>query len=260
MERINLLIYVVVISLVFALIVAILGWLFITYYRSKVQYMKEKQEKEMQYKEELMKTRSEIQNQTLNHVGRELHDNIGQLLAVAKIYTNSLSNDYSLDKRMALDKLLDKIIGENRRVSHSLNTDSVRELNLVDLINREIIWLNRIEEIQVKFYHYDPGEFILESDQTIIIYRIIQEFISNSLRHSECDEIIIRVDCTTSFIQVNLSDNGRGFEVDTIKVGIGLLNIKNRVSLLGGTLSIQSSPGKGTRMIFEVPIKDGRNE
>lgn len=252
MERTELLTYAVIISLTFLFIVGVVIWLLATYFRVKVNYLKENTEKEKQYHMELAKARSEIQHDTLNTVGKELHDNIGQLLAVAKIYSNELIENDNRDKIERLDEVIEKTIAETRALSHSLNIDSDSSFNLVSSLEKEVNRINNAGKLLINF-ESSSGVIDLIEDKELMIFRIIQEFITNSIRHSQAELITIKLLDSSEELQVNLADNGIGF--DTIKTtrGTGISNIRNRVNLLNGIMELTAVPDIGTTLKLSIP-------
>jgi signal transduction histidine kinase len=205
--------------------------------------------------EELLKTKLEIQDETLTYIGRELHDNLGQLLTVTKIHSNRLVKTYPEDTKMAaLDSVIEKTISELRGLSRSLNNSRINDFGLVKEIANEV---ERIEKMQVAEIDWQTsGEQIaLNTDKSIILYRVIQEFLNNSLKYSAAKKIKIHLHYLPHELHIELSDNGSGFEIQHAKSGSGITNIKNRVHLLhANSFSFQSAPGQGTQLSLTLPI------
>lgn len=205
--------------------------------------------------EELLKTKLEIQDETLTYVGRELHDNLGQLLTVTKIHSNSLLKTYPEDKKIAaLDNVLDKTVAELRALSKSLNNSRIKDFGLHKELSNEVERIEKMQimEIDLKFV----GQIKLFSpDKAIILYRIIQEFLSNSLKYSEAKSLSILLNYHVNELEVRLSDNGKGFDMNAAKSGSGVSNIKNRVQLLhASSFAYTSRLNEGTQLLLTLPI------
>ena len=210
----------------------------------------------MQHLEELMKTKLEIQDETLTYVGRELHDNLGQLLTVSKIHVNSLLKQYGDDKKIAtLESVLDKMLVELKALSKSLNSSRIKDFGLTKELANEA---ERIEKIKVMHIalSIEGEEKKMSTDREIILYRIIQEFLSNSLKYSQANELIILLRYQQSELEVQISDNGKGFDITNVSMGSGVGNIRNRAQLLNArNIDYTSAPGKGTRLSLTLPIQ-----
>lgn len=206
--------------------------------------------------EELMKTKLEIQDETLSYIGRELHDNLGQLLTVSKIHTNSLIKQFGEDKKLtALDQVLDKTITELRALSKSLNNSRISDFGLHKELVTEAERIEKMNVMNVKLNIEGDHEESISNDKAIILYRIIQEFLSNSLKYSQASELIISLIYKKNELEILLSDNGKGFDMNTAALGSGVNNIKNRAQLLNAQrIEFNSMPMKGTQLLLTLPL------
>lgn len=203
-----------------------------------------------EYEETLLKSRLEIQEHTLNHVSREIHDNIGQLLSLARLELNSIGAEAD---RGTTDELLEMAIAELRSLSHSLNTNHIKEKgftqSLEDLLNQ----FQKSGKFQA-FLIQDEDPFQLAEDKELILFRVIQELLNNITKHAQASEIKIELRHQKHLQQIIVTDNGVGFDTHSKKSqGIGLKNISERVAVIGGNLTIFSEIGKGTRINISIP-------
>jgi signal transduction histidine kinase len=203
--------------------------------------------------EELLKTKLEIQDQTLTYVGRELHDNLGQLLTVSKIHVNSLVKQYGNDRKItALDSVIDKTIVELRALSKSLNNSRIKDFGLHKELSNEVERIEKMNVLKISL-NIEGTEIPLSTNREIILYRIIQEFLSNSLKYSEASQLNIFLKYHNNLLQVNLSDNGKGFDMQDRNQGSGVSNIKNRAQLLNAqSFEFTSSYQKGTHLALTL--------
>lgn len=241
-------------TLIVIVIATALLLVFMLALKQKKNSMIEKQAAELNFIAELNKTKQEIQDQTLTYIGRELHDNIGQLLTIAKIHANSLLKvDGSNKKLNSLDEMLDKTLHEVKQLSKSLDSSRIADFGFHKELLQEVTRINntRVAKVDLKI----SGTENIQNTQAILLYRILQEFISNAMKYSQCDTIHILLQYTAMWIEVEVKDNGIGFDMETVKRGSGLNNIINRVSLLSATdVLFTSAKEQGTLLHFKIPV------
>ncbi len=232
--------------------------LFIIQYRKrKTEHIKEKTMITEKHTKELLSTQLEIQQQTMQHIGREIHDNVGQKLTLASLYAQQLSFENKApqitDKIESIGHIINESLSELRSLSKSLTDDAIAENDIAQLIAKECKMVNQLQKCLVTFTL--PGkEVILDYKTKNILLRIVQEFLQNSIKHSMCYNIDIALHKNEQDILLHLTDDGKGFEPGTVKnKGIGLLNMKNRIALIGGTLQLLSGAGKGTEINITIP-------
>ena len=213
-----------------------------------MQFSLEKERDKLQFQEQLLLAEAEITEQNLKNVGWELHDNIGQLLSIASIELGMLmqQDHVSKDELAEITGLVKKSIVEVRSLSKTLNTDVIQSLGLIVMIDVELDRLKRLGLIQVEFKH--PEKVEIEQTKEVIIFRMIQEFINNSLKHAEASILRIEVTEMDNQYSINVSDNGKGFRVHDEIRSSGLINLEKRATLIGADLTFKSEVNKGTEM------------
>jgi len=240
-------------KIIFVLVIglSVIALLFLGILLFILQFRKTK----LHHMEALLKTKLEIQDQTLTYVGRELHDNLGQLLTVSKIHVNSLLKQHGDDKKMlALNDVLDKTVIELRALSKSLNNSRINDFGLHKELMNEVDRIQKMKLMEISL-SIEGEEKELNKDKAIILYRIIQEFLSNSLKYSQANLLSISLRYQKNNLQVAIRDDGKGFDMQTAVSGSGVSNIKNRVQLLNAELTEYSSaPQKGTQLRLTLPI------
>ncbi len=237
-----------------AIIILFLG-IFIIIYRLRVKnkelsFIKEQQEANERIYQLLLKQQSEtecVRNEERNRIAMELHDGIVNSVFTTRFNLIQLDSTQN-DKKDQLVKELEKTENEIRRVSHNLTQNQLFEDNsFTDVIK------NLVESQQNQFntkFDFSVDKLIdwspVSSSNKIHIYRIIQEALQNSNKYSNAERCYIMLLKTGDKITIRIWDNGIGFNVEKIKEGIGLRNIKERAKSLNGEMKIISEPGKGT--------------
>ncbi|WP_337965407.1 sensor histidine kinase [uncultured Flavobacterium sp.] len=237
-----------------AVIILFLG-IFIIIYRLRVKnkelsFIKEQQEANERIYQLLLKQQSEtecVRNEERNRIAMELHDGIVNSVFTTRFNLIQLDSTQD-DKKEQLVKELEKTENEIRRVSHNLTQNQLFEDNsFTDVIK------NLVESQQNQFntkFDFSVDKLIdwspVSSSNKIHIYRIIQEALQNSNKYSNAERCYIMLLKTGDKITIRIWDNGIGFNVEKIKEGIGLRNIKERAKSLNGEMKIISEPGKGT--------------
>lgn len=211
--------------------------------RQKLDHLK------VEYEKTLLNIENEIQQDTLQHVGRELHDNIGQLLSLAKLNLNSSKPEKQAEGK----EYINQIIHEVRGLSKSLNLDWVESLSLDDFVSQQ---LARIESTGFCQTHFSTDHSFdkLEKDQKLVLVRVIQESLNNAIKHAGPSEIAIKIYQSLDKREIEISDNGAGFDLAQKSAGSGMTNLKKRMETIGGTSDIQSSQGSGTTIKLSLPF------
>jgi PAS domain S-box-containing protein len=214
-------------------------------------------ESELNRQKLISQATTETQEKERAGIGKELHDNVNQVLTTTKLYL-----DLSISNPELRDDLIRKcsenviyVINEIRQLSRSLMNPSLGDLGLVDAISDLVENTNLTRKLKVDV-DVDPDiDIYLNEHQKLMFFRILQEALSNALRHSAATELGIRLHPQSKKVELLVSDNGSGFDPGHVKKGAGLRNIENRVYLSDGTLQVVSEPGKGCTLIIHIPMK-----
>lgn len=231
---------------------------FITFQRRKNKLLYEKFEAEKRYEQEIAQSKIEIQEQTLKNVGWELHDNIGQLLSVANMQLNILARtaeDSTLESVKDIKSIVASSLQEVRSLSKSLNNEVIEYAGLQASVNNELLRFERLNMLSTIF-NVNGDEFEIPNKEATILFRIIQEFFSNVIKHSKAERL--QVDFTYSFpnLQITAADNGQGFDLEEVEKSSGLLNMNSRAELIGAGFKLESAPGTGTKLIIDYKIRE----
>jgi signal transduction histidine kinase len=249
-------ILIAVILLIF--IIGIIIFIF-QYRKRKLLHGREKASIEKQHKLDLLNNQLQIQQQTMQFIGSEIHDSVAQKLTLASIYSQKLEfeNKYpgALDMLGKISSIINDSLSELRELAKTLTNTSIQHTGFTELLRIE---LDRINDSGICRMELE-SDFNREISITVksFLLRVIQEFIQNSLKHSGCSRINIAVADLPGWLSVKASDNGQGFDSENLQSdGIGLKNMKRRVHLVGGIFNLQSEPGKGTSLQLFIDNKN----
>ena len=259
MEQKEIVLFLIIVSITIAIfITAIL--VFIIFYRKKViKERSEKEEMKSEHQQELLTTQIEIQTQTMQHIGREIHDNIGQKLTLASLYTQQLAYENKAPQIKgsieSISTIINESLSELRELSKSLTDNSIDSNSISSLIENECSKINDLKITNVIFTT-NANQIKLDYQRKSVLLRITQEFIQNSIKHANCHKISVSLHKTDHLLLLKLDDDGKGFDLNTskqYKSGIGLSNMKKRAEIIGGKYDIQSNTN-GTKVLVEIPI------
>lgn len=224
----------------------IMVFLFVIFQKKKNVLLIKQVETLQQYEKEIAESQVEIREQTLRNISWELHDNIGQLITLAKIQLQSVADNPENIKEV--NDNLTTILNEVRSLSKVINPDFISNIKLNEAIQLEIDRFNRLNYIQSSLI-VEGQYFDLDSKAEIIIFRILQEFFSNTIKHSKASKLKVKMNYTEDKLIIIAEDNGKGFDALNVSAnGIGLNNMKKRGHLINADISIQSVLNKGTQL------------
>lgn len=193
------------------------------------------------------------QEKERNHIGQELHDNVNQLLAGSKMYlgTAGKKSEELFELIRYPIELIDASINEIRLLCQKL-VPPAKYIKLTDLVQALLINLSENTEIITKL-NITITDDQIKDDLKLNIYRMIQEQLNNILKYAGAKNVHIIIKATGKMITVIIRDDGKGFNTNLKRKGIGLSNIQYRAESFNGKMTIKSSPGKGCKMSIKLP-------
>lgn len=216
---------------------------------------------EREFHQQQLKTRDELTRAVIkteekekNRWAEELHDNIGQVLGVASLYTGLLKHPESNITEVSdkLKEMIDLSVNEIRQLSSNLKPPRL-EHGLKYAIETLVANLQRLNQV-FRIRVCCSGEELLNDDQKIMVYRVVQEQLNNTFKYASATNVKIEVSVNTDHGILLISDDGQGFDTDKARRGIGLKNIQNRLEAFRGHVEIKSSPGNGCQIIARFPV------
>ena len=252
-------------TFIFVIFVFFIIIFLVAHKKKRYQHLLEKQQMENTYQNQLLQSRLEVQEQSFKYFSEEIHDNIGQLLSIVKMQLyNIRSSSHEQEivtKATDCNELLGKAITDLRNISHTLNSAFVSNAGLADAIEKDLEYIRSAKEIKCAL-HVTGEEFSLGNERELLVFRIVQEAISNAVKHASAQAIEVHLDYSGAGLQVSVKDNGAGFNAnENAKGGIGLNNMHVRAQLLRGALEVHSEKEKGTTIKLKIdsqvsPLKE----
>jgi two-component system NarL family sensor kinase len=189
-------------------------------------------------------------------VSREIHDGIGQMLTAIKLVVNSIKGQDEL--KQELKGMIDDTISETRRVSFNLMPSVLLNFGLIPSVKILCENMEKYGGLKVnQSYSEDILSTEISFEKAITLYRLIQEALNNILKHANASNIFIKMENNSQLINVLIEDDGSGFEMSNknkINTGKGLSSMSQRAELSGGSCTIESAPGKGTKIEIIIPL------
>ena len=215
---------------------------------------------------ELSKRILEAQESERRRVARELHDSVNQILASIKFRIESLEE--KIPGRLSTVKrdikhgkqLLDKVMLEVRRICRNLRPSELDDLGLASALRSLVHEFS--ERTGIALSLNVPETTALPPEVELTLYRIVQESLTNVEKHARANHVAVDVSLENSFVTASIHDNGKGFNPSSagrrskVKSGMGLVDMKERLVILGGTIEVHSRPRKGTTIVVHLPVNN----
>ncbi len=243
-----------IVLIAFVCFVVLLAYLFTT---KKNKLLQEKQLMKTQFQQAILQTQIEIQEQTLKTIGQEIHDNVGQVLSLAKLNLGTFESMESEANQVKINdtkQLVSKAINDLRDLSRSLHGDKITELGLQESVANELKILQNTGQYQTAL-NIIGNIYKLEPQKEMVLFRIVQESLNNAIKHAKAKNIDIRISYQPELFSLIISDDGSGFDPGTLQsaeTGIGLKSMQNRAALIGAAFTLNSQNGNGTTIIIEL--------
>lgn len=251
--------------IILAILIFVLLISFISYQYVKKKQIEQKAKADADLaKEKEIRTKAivEAEEKERRRIAQDLHDGVGQILSAAKLNLSSLQSKIQLntsEEKEAMANalsLVDDSVKEVRTVSHSMMPNTLLKLGLASAVKEFVTKMGNLPNLKIDLEIVGMDKRLDDQTETVL-YRVIQEVVNNIIKHARANTINLQLIRHDDEITVMIEDNGIGF--DTAKInefgGIGLKNIISRIEFLNGTVHFDSTPGKGTNVIIEVPLK-----
>ncbi len=207
----------------------------------------------------------EVQEAERRYIARELHDEIGQLLTGLKLTLDMCARLPADEVAGNLDEARDvvnELITHGRELSLVLRPTMLDDLGLLHALLWHLERYTTQTGIQVNFNHIGLERRFASAVETAA-YRIVQEALTNVARHANVNEVVVRLWAAQDMLGIQIEDHGAGFEPEIVlaaNASSGLSGMQERAVLLGGHLTVESTPGSGTRLTAELPVGDSSEE
>jgi signal transduction histidine kinase len=243
------------------LVVFIVSFAFL-FQRRQNQFRRERHDLQESYEREILQSQLEIQNHTLQQIGQELHDHIGQMLSLAMIQLSVLEEELAETQHALAVKqtfeTVERTMEDVRQLSKTLDSGTVQRYGLRESLSLEMERIQRTGRFQTKFFFMGSPYTLGEQTETIL-FRMAQESLNNAMKHSGGHNLSVSADYGPDRFILIITDDGSGFDVREAaergldQSGSGLVNLKQRARLLGGECILTSQPAWGTRIEIRLP-------
>lgn len=231
-------------------------FIFVVYQKRMLGKDRELQYLETLYQKELLQSTIASQENERRRIAHDLHDEIGVLLSTSKIYFNQLSPGHAEEQleqvSSKMNGLFDEMMQNIRRISHDLRPVILEKLGLLEAIENLGV---KLSETGVDFCFDHQVDFQFSSHADLLLFRIIQELINNTLKHAQATAISIQMEVKGGRFLLSYQDNGIGLPVhNDWKSGLGIKSIESRLSLLDADMELLDST-QGISFLFEMDIQ-----
>jgi signal transduction histidine kinase len=225
--------------------------------------------REQEHRELLWRQVIRVEEEQRNNLSLQIHDQMGQDLSALKIYLGLLERDLAPEMKEQKDriektkKILDGLMDKTHNISELLRPPELDDLGLSESIAALIL---QHKEMTGNNYNYERlGEdAILSPEHSLILYRVVQEALTNIAKYSEAKNVEVALEKNNDMVVLLVSDDGKGFDYDEYlrrpgrrkddKIKLGLQGLRERIELIGGILRIYSKPGQGTKLEVTLPV------
>ena len=226
----------------------------IGYISKKRKLVLENELQKQQFTQTLLEAQIEIQEETLKSISQEIHDNIGQILALTKFTLSNINetNQAETQEKILTAKILvNKAVIDLKDLSNIFNYDKANAIGLVESIKNQIEIINKnsiASDLQI------TGNVVyFDNKIELILFRIVQECLQNTIKHAKANTVNVIIEFIEKNCYITIKDDGVGFDITEVKnKGIGIKNMYSRIKLINGTLVINSNQ-QGTCVSLNVP-------
>jgi two-component system NarL family sensor kinase len=244
------------------LLLLVLGlvWFVVRYQRGQLRQQQELAQLQDAAQQQALAAALVAQEDERQRIAGELHDGVGTILALAKLHLYAPGSPPSPEA----SALIDQAVAEVRRISRNLQPATLQQLGLAQALRALVQAVPTDNGPEVQLEQGGALGRLIPSHE-LMVYRIAQELLTNGLVHAEARHILLRVAATPGLLTLTYSDDGHGFDLAALEelpppgphgqpVGMGLINLRSRVAVLGGQLHYHSEPGVGTRVEATLPV------
>jgi signal transduction histidine kinase len=209
----------------------------------------------LQAEKEIAKAIITTQEKERSIIGKELHDNVNQLLTTAKLYVQNI-HYYPEQKDIFSEKsaeIIQKCITEIRSLSRALITPTLSDLGFKTTIDEMVAYYKELKSFSVEL-NYSLDENKMDADLKLSIYRILQELFNNTVKYAHAAKVDVVLQARNNYIRMIYLDDGLGFTPCSMGKGMGITNMKSRVAVHKGRMRLLSDKGKGCKALIIFPL------
>lgn len=234
------------------------------YQKRLLQHQEQVQRLQTTKQYQLLEATMQAQEEERRRVARDLHDEVGSMLSLVRLNLHQLvagidgANEEVRHAEQTIKKLLDEVIGSVRRISHDLMPVVLDKMGLAQALEALRRSVPATAKVAITYECNDKSRR-LEPKLELILYRMVQELLNNTLKHAHATLVHVKLLFTDDEVTLHFEDDGVGFDyaahLQAAAQGVGVVSLRSRVNLLNGKMNIQSEAGVGTRVEITVPTK-----
>ncbi len=248
--------FIIICSLLILSLAGFITFIIYRYQQKQNVYFRSLEELKITHENDMLQSKLEIQEQTFANISREIHDNIGQKLTLAKLHLNTLNfSDQNMNDLRIQDSItmISEAINDLSDISRSMSSEIILNNGFIKALEFEVNQLNKPGLYNIKLSVIGEAVF-LEGNKELILFRITQEALNNIIKHAEASCIDIKLYYREDSLMLEILDNGKGFNNEENSKGNGLMNMSKRAKMLNGICNISSQRGNGTAIKIEIPL------
>lgn len=218
---------------------------------------KELAEQQIQQQKLITEITISAQEKERNEIGKELHDNVNQILATVRMFLDMALGDENLGNEL-INRSFENVnhaISEIRKLSKSLVAPSLTDMGLLEAVEELAEEINVMGKVHISLDFEKKSKIKISTAMELMLYRIIQEAVNNILKYANASKVLITLKLDNKMICMSVKDDGVGFNLSKKAKGIGLKNIQSRVEFYSGTLNVITKPGNGCTLEIKIPFK-----
>ena len=254
----NIIIIITVLTVISLIMVSALLAFVVVYNKKKRTHFVEKAMLQRSFKEQMLQSQIEIQEITFSNLSSEIHDHVGQLLSLASVQLNIWENDPKKVSTTDIKENVGIALNELRYLARNINGEHLKKVSLKAFLESQCEKVNKSGILRCAV-QVAQG-IVLPQEQKIILFRMVQESIQNSLKHAGATSLYLSAYITVAQnVSIEVRDDGKGFEAETFNTtaqnGLGLKTMEHRMALLKGVFDLRSAPGDGTTITLTIPYE-----
>jgi two-component system, NarL family, sensor kinase len=254
--------YIIASAVILFLLTALVNVQLVLHRKKQLLFLQEKETMRNNYEQAILQSQVEIREQAAHQISLELHDNVGQLLSLAKMQLSSINiNDpgKALQKVNGSMDLVSRAVEQVRNLAKTLDSEQVLSSGFLNAFRFELQLLEKIGIFQTELC-IEGQEYELDKKKELVLFRAVQEILNNIAKHAQARHINATIQYFREKLCVTVSDDGIGFNHAEVKnksleeKGSGLINIHKRIEIIGARVHINSTPDTGTTIRIELPV------
>lgn len=254
-------VFIILCTLLILLLISFITVIVYRYQQKQNAYYKNLEELKVIHENAMLQSQLEIQEQTFQNISREIHDNIGQKLTLAKLHLNTIHLSTNLKIMLQIKNsiaIIGEVINDLSDISRSMSSEIILNSGFIKALEFEVNQLNKTGLFNIHLTVTGDTVY-LDAKKELILFRITQEALNNIVKHAEATAIGIQLHYKATSMSLLIKDDGKGFYTKELGPhGAGFMNMTKRATMLSGRCVINSQPGIGTTIKIDIPLNENQ--